>query len=121
MSIYRIAVMVDGDNVSPVHAARILAAATKLGRVDVARVYASGAQPTDWFGVAGYRAMKSGHLCWQHLTVTFPILRTGYGKKVYMCWEWAKRKHQTGFGWRVQSLQFSSAISPLHQKWENQT
>jgi len=60
MSIYRIAVMVDGDNVSPVHAARILAAATKLGRVDVARVYASGAQPTDWFGVAGYRAMHAG-------------------------------------------------------------
>lgn len=60
MSIRRIAVMVDGDNVSPVHAQFILTEAAKLGRVDVARVYASGARPTDWFAMAGYRAVHSG-------------------------------------------------------------
>lgn len=60
MNTRRIAVLVDGDNISPVHAKRILDEGHKLGRVDIARVYVSGAQPTDWLSMAGYRAMHSG-------------------------------------------------------------
>lgn len=56
----RVAVMVDGDNISPTYAKRILGEAVKLGKVDLARVYASGLQPTDWFSMAGYRPMFAG-------------------------------------------------------------
>ena len=60
MSARRIAVLVDGDNVSPVHAAEILSEGVKLGRVDIARVYTSGAHSTVWLSEPGYRIIHSG-------------------------------------------------------------
>tara|TARA_R110002051_G_scaffold36609_8_gene79348 strand:- start:2360 stop:3049 length:690 start_codon:yes stop_codon:yes gene_type:complete len=55
----RIALMVDGDNISAVHATKIFAQARALGRVDIARVYL-GAHQTEWHSAAGYRAMFAG-------------------------------------------------------------
>ena len=60
MNNQRIAVMVDGDNISAKHAARILSASAALGRVDVARVYCAGCQSSDWLATPGFRAMHSG-------------------------------------------------------------
>lgn len=56
----RIAVLVDGDNVSPNHSTRVISEATKLGRVDVARVYAAANRPSDWLVAPGYRLMHAG-------------------------------------------------------------
>ena len=56
----RIAVLVDGDNLSPAHAARIMAEAEKLGRVDVARVYGNANHPSDWMTAPGYRMIHAG-------------------------------------------------------------
>ena len=56
----RIAVLVDGDNLGPVHAARIMAEAQKLGRVDAARVYGNATRPTDWTTCPGYRFVHAG-------------------------------------------------------------
>lgn len=60
MNSRRIAVLVDGDNISPVHAKRLLDEGAKLGRVDIARVYVAGTHPSEWLSTAGYRAMHSG-------------------------------------------------------------
>ena len=59
MTDQRIALMVDGDNISAVHATKIFAQAQALGRVDIARVYL-GAQQTEWHSAAGYRVMFAG-------------------------------------------------------------
>ncbi|MGR3593094.1 MAG: NYN domain-containing protein [Limimaricola soesokkakensis] len=56
----RTAVLVDGDNMSPRHAARVLVEAGKLGRVDVARVYAAANHPSEWLSTPGYRLMHAG-------------------------------------------------------------
>lgn len=55
----RIAVLVDGDNVPPVHAGFILATAQTLGRVDIAHVYVNGASVSDWLLAPGYRGFYS--------------------------------------------------------------
>ncbi|MFZ3582542.1 NYN domain-containing protein [Loktanella sp. DJP18] len=51
----RIAVLVDGDNLSAVHAAKIMAEARKLGRVDLARVYCNASLTTP-----GFRMIHAG-------------------------------------------------------------
>lgn len=56
----RIAVLVDGDNISAKHSAKVLAEAGKRGRIDVSRVYAGMNHPTDWLVVPGYRVMHAG-------------------------------------------------------------
>lgn len=56
----RIAVLVDGDNVSAVHAGQVLAEAARLGRVDVARVYVAANTNSAWLITPGYRAMHAG-------------------------------------------------------------
>lgn len=56
----RIAVLVDGDNISPVHSPRIMAEAAKLGRVDLARVYGNASRPSDWLTTPGFRMIHAG-------------------------------------------------------------
>lgn len=56
----RVAVLVDGDNVGARHAAAILSEAGRVGRVDVARVYANATSTSGWFATPGYRAIHAG-------------------------------------------------------------
>lgn len=56
----RIAVLVDGDNISAVHSEQVLAEAAMLGRVDVARVYVAANTNSTWLITPGYRAMHAG-------------------------------------------------------------
>ncbi|WP_138933153.1 NYN domain-containing protein [Roseovarius arcticus] len=60
MSAERIALLVDGDNISATHAKDILSYARKLGRVDVARVYGGAHHSCDWLNAPGYRVMHAG-------------------------------------------------------------
>ncbi len=60
MDCRRVAVLVDGDNVSPAHSSRILTEAKKLGRVDIARVYCAGNCASGWLTASGYRLMHAG-------------------------------------------------------------
>lgn len=60
MSATRVAVLVDGDNVSARHSTEILSRARKLGRVDVARVYAGAHPSCDWQAAPAYRLMHAG-------------------------------------------------------------
>lgn len=56
----RVAVLVDGDNISAAHADRILAEAARLGRVDVSRAYAAADRPSGWMSAPGYRLVNAG-------------------------------------------------------------
>ncbi|MEN9060978.1 MULTISPECIES: NYN domain-containing protein [Ponticoccus] len=56
----RIAVLVDGDNLSADYADHILKLATVHGRIDVAQVYLNAARPSDWLSAPGYRAVHAG-------------------------------------------------------------
>jgi hypothetical protein len=56
----RIAVLVDGDNVSPALAARIAAEAALHGRTDIVRVYTDAHRETEWHSAAGFRLMHAG-------------------------------------------------------------
>jgi hypothetical protein len=60
MTLQRAAVLVDGDNVAAAHAARILAEAGRLGRVDIARVYAAANRPSAWLTAPGFRLIHAG-------------------------------------------------------------
>ena len=60
MSSRRVALLVDGDNLSAKHASRLLSEADKRGRVDVSRVYASAIRSSDWLATPGYRLMHAG-------------------------------------------------------------
>jgi len=60
MTPQRAAVLVDGDNVAATHAGRILAEAGRLGRVDVARVYAAACRPSGWLAAPGFRLVHAG-------------------------------------------------------------
>lgn len=61
MSEQRVAVLVDGDNISVSHASHIMTQAKTLGRVDIARVYAAATQSSGWATAAGYRIIHAGH------------------------------------------------------------
>jgi len=56
----RIALFVDGDNISPVHADLILKAAKRRGRVDVSRVYGQANRTSDWLTAPGFRMIHAG-------------------------------------------------------------
>jgi hypothetical protein len=58
--IARMAVLVDGDNISAAHAAEILKIATQRGIPDVVRVYTDAQRPSDWHGATGYRMIHAG-------------------------------------------------------------
>lgn len=60
MSECRVAVLVDGDNISARHADTIMEEAGKLGTVTVARVYAAANQTSEWVNAHGYRFMHAG-------------------------------------------------------------
>ncbi|MRU14991.1 NYN domain-containing protein [Roseovarius sp. A21] len=60
MATPRVAVLVDGDNVSAKFAESIHEAADSLGRVDVARVYAAVDKPSEWQTMPGFRCMGAG-------------------------------------------------------------
>jgi hypothetical protein len=55
-----VAVLVDGDNLSGKHAARIREIAGHRGSPTVLRVYADAQRATDWQGGHGYRLMHAG-------------------------------------------------------------
>jgi NYN domain len=56
----RVAVLVDGDNISASFADHILRCGQRLGRVDVARVYAGAGNPSQWLSMAGFRYFHAG-------------------------------------------------------------
>ncbi len=56
----RLAVLVDGDNISARHSADVLSHAADLGRVDIARVYGAFTSPSDWPNTPGFRTIFAG-------------------------------------------------------------
>lgn len=56
----RVAILVDGDNIGSAHAPAILETGTKIGTVDVARVYSNASGTTPWRQALGYRLIHSG-------------------------------------------------------------
>lgn len=60
VGVARVALFVDGDNLSPSLAGAIIEAAGRLGRVDLRRVYAAEAGFRGWAGAAGFRAIQVG-------------------------------------------------------------
>lgn len=60
MSTARIAVLVDGDNISHSFAPMILAKASTLGRIDIARSYVNGSNPSDWLSKPGFEGRHAG-------------------------------------------------------------
>ncbi|AXQ95465.1 NYN domain-containing protein [Cereibacter azotoformans] len=55
-----VAVLIDGDNLSGKHAARIVEVAAALGRPTVQRVYVDAQRPCDWHAARGFRLMHAG-------------------------------------------------------------
>lgn len=55
----RVAVFVDGDNLSASHAAWIRETANRLGRVDLARVYLDTTRTSAWTGAPGFRTIHA--------------------------------------------------------------
>ena len=60
LSVERVAVLVDGDNINAMHAEQVRCAGRRLGRVDVTRVYAAANIKSDWLAAPGYRVMHAG-------------------------------------------------------------
>lgn len=56
----RVALLVDGDNISPQHASSLLGGAKGAGRLDVARVYLDTSQPSDWLSRSAFQAVHAG-------------------------------------------------------------
>jgi len=56
----RVAVFVDGDNISANHADEILSRASGLGRADAIRVYCNASQTSDWLVAASFRLIHAG-------------------------------------------------------------
>ena len=56
----RVAVLVDGDNVSAAFADQILHCGQRLGRLDIVRVYAGANSPSLWLTMAGFRHIHAG-------------------------------------------------------------
>ncbi len=55
-----VAVLIDGDNLSGKHAARIMQIAAALGRPTVLRAYVDAQRPSDWHAAHGFRLMHAG-------------------------------------------------------------
>lgn len=58
--IARLAVLVDGDNISGAHAVRILDTARKHGSPDVVRVYSDAQRASPWHDAVEYRLIHAG-------------------------------------------------------------
>lgn len=56
----RVAVLVDGDNISAQHGGAILDIGRREGQVDVARVYGDASKAVGWHAAAGFRFVHSG-------------------------------------------------------------
>lgn len=56
----RIALLVDGDNISAANLSRIRQIAEKLGRADIARVYGNALTAPGWLAADGFRFIHSG-------------------------------------------------------------
>jgi len=56
----RVAILIDGDNISARHAARIVAFGAAAGRVDLSRAYADASNGSCWTAVPGIRLMHAG-------------------------------------------------------------
>ena len=56
----RVAILIDGDNISAVHAARIAALGKSAGRVDAYRAYADATNGSGWNAVPGVRLVHAG-------------------------------------------------------------
>lgn len=56
----RLALLVDGDNLSALHAARLMSEASRRGRIDCARVYADATRRVDWAAAPGWRVIHAG-------------------------------------------------------------
>lgn len=56
----RVAIMVDGDNVSPAHAAWILQQGERLGQIVLARAYGDMTRDTGWHNAPAFHAVHSG-------------------------------------------------------------
>lgn len=56
----RLAVLVDGDNISGRHAARILEIAGRHAPPTVTRVYTNAQRSSEWHEASGYRMIHAG-------------------------------------------------------------
>lgn len=57
---HRIALLVDGDNISATHACQIRQIAATAGRVDIARVYGNAQTARGWPAADGFRFLHAG-------------------------------------------------------------
>lgn len=56
----RVALLIDGENIPPNHAQSILNEVTKLGRVDVRRVYGNACTPSPWHAEQSLSVVHTG-------------------------------------------------------------
>lgn len=56
----RVAILIDGDNVSPAHAEVIAALARTEGKIDLHRVYTDATRPSGWHDARGARVIHAG-------------------------------------------------------------
>lgn len=56
----RVAILIDGDNVSPAYAEAIATRARAEGRIDLHRVYADATRPSGWHDARGARMIHAG-------------------------------------------------------------
>ncbi|MBL3575536.1 NYN domain-containing protein [Rhodovulum sulfidophilum] len=56
----RLAVLVDGDNISGCHAERILSIASRQGSPTVVRVYTNARRTSEWHDACGFRMIHAG-------------------------------------------------------------
>lgn len=56
----RVAILIDGDNISATHAPRIAALGQAAGRVDLQRAYADATNGSGWAAVPGVRLVHAG-------------------------------------------------------------
>ena len=61
MTAHRVALLIDGDNIAPAHASRVIFWAKEQGRVDIARVYLNASHPSDWLTTPTVRAIHAGN------------------------------------------------------------
>lgn len=56
----RVAILIDGDNISASHSARVASLGATAGRVDLSRAYANATNGSGWTAVPGVRFMHAG-------------------------------------------------------------
>ena len=77
----RLAVLVDGDNVSGAYASRISAVARDHGEPDVMRVYADAQRKSEWLSAPGFRMIHAGMVKMRKKTMKMTRMSTlAFGK-----------------------------------------